>query len=124
MSEKIKKIIEDIENLTVVELNDLIKSLEDKFGVSGAFAVPTVQVASNETAKTESGTVDLILSDAGANKLNVIKILREINPNLSLKDAKDMVDNLPQKVAEKIERTKAEELKKKFEEAGAKIEIK
>ncbi len=123
MAEKIKKIIEEIENLTVVELNELIKSLEEKFGVSGAL-IMSAQVPAAETAKTESGTVDLVLTDSGANKINVIKVIREINPNLSLKDAKDMVDNPPQKVAEKIDRAKAEELKKKFEAAGAKVEMK
>lgn len=123
MAEKIQKIIEEIENLTVVELNELIKSLEEKFGVSAAFTMPVAPSVGTET-KEEGGLVDLILVDPGANKINVIKVLREINPNLSLKDAKDMVDNPPQTVAQKIDRAKAEELKKKFEGAGAKVEIK
>lgn len=124
MPEKIKKIIEEIENLTVVELNELIKSLEEKFGVTGSMVMtPAVQTSTNEPPKAED-KVDLILTDAGANKINVIKIIREINSNLSLKDAKDMVDNPPQTVAQKIDRAKAEELKKKFEGAGAKVEIK
>lgn len=123
MAEKIQKIIEEIENLTVVELNELIKSLEEKFGVSAAFTIPVAPSAQAET-KEEGGLADLVLVDAGANKINVIKVIREINPNLSLKDAKDMVDNPPQTVAQKIDRAKAEELKKKFEEAGAKVEIK
>ncbi len=125
MAEKIQKIIEEISNLTVVELNELIKSLEEKFGVSASFmsmaAAPAVAEAKEETS---GGVVDLVLVDSGANKINVIKVIREINPNLSLKDAKDIVDNPPQKVAEKIDRAKAEELKKKFEAAGAKIEMK
>ncbi|GIW65206.1 MAG: 50S ribosomal protein L7/L12 [Candidatus Parcubacteria bacterium] len=125
MTEKIQKIIDEISNLTVVELNDLVKSLEEKFGV----AMPVFQagpVASTASAGEEekSSSVDVILVDSGANKINVIKVIREINPNISLKDAKDMVDNPPQKIAEKVESVKAEELKKKFEEAGAKVELK
>jgi large subunit ribosomal protein L7/L12 len=123
MAEKIQKIIEEISNLTVLELNELVKALEEKFGVQAiAFQAPT-QVRVEEKTE-EAGTVDIVLVESGANKLNVIKVIREINPNLSLKDAKDMVDNPPQKVAEKVERKKAEELKKKFEEAGAKVELK
>jgi len=125
MSEKIQQIIKMIEELTVVELNDLIKALEEKFNISPmsfSFAAPQ---ASPQTQETQaSSLVDVVLVDSGANKINVIKVLREINPNLSLKDAKDMVDNPPQKVAEKLERNKAEELKKKFEAAGAKVELK
>jgi large subunit ribosomal protein L7/L12 len=125
MVEKIQKIIEEISNLTVVELNELIKSLEEKFGVSGAAFMPVAAApAQAETKEETGGLVDVVLIDSGANKINVIKVIREINPNLSLKDAKDMVDNPPQKVAEKVDRTKAEELKKKFEEAGAKVELK
>lgn len=124
MTEKIQKIIEEIESLTVIELNELVKNLEEKFGVSGQMIMTAPQQApSVETSKTEE-KVDVVLIDAGANKINVIKVIREINPNLSLKDVKDLVDNPPQKVAEKIDRTKAEELKQKFEQAGAKVEIK
>ncbi len=124
MSEKIQKIIEEISNLTVVELNELIKSLEEKFGVSTVMTVPSAVSAPTAETKEESTTVDLVLTDAGTNKINVIKLIRELKPNLSLKDAKDMVDNPPQKLAEKIDRAKAEEWKKKFEEAGAKVELK
>jgi large subunit ribosomal protein L7/L12 len=124
MAEKIQKIIEEISNLTVLELNELVKSLEEKFGVQAiAFQAPA-QAKSEDKAEESAGIVDVVLVESGANKLNVIKIIREINPNLSLKDAKDMVDNPPQKVAEKVDKKKAEELKKKFEEAGAKIELK
>jgi large subunit ribosomal protein L7/L12 len=123
MAEKIQKIIEEISNLTVLELNELVKALEEKFGIQAiAFQAPAQAKVEEKTEET--GAVDIVLVDSGANKLNVIKVIREINPNLSLKDAKDMVDNPPQKVAEKVERKKAEELKKKFEEAGAKIELK
>jgi large subunit ribosomal protein L7/L12 len=123
MNEKIQKLIEEISNLTVMELNELVKSLEEKFGVQAmAFQIPTQTKVEEKTE--ESGVVDVILVDSGANKLNVIKLIREINPNLSLKDAKDLVDNPPQKIAEKVDKKKADELKKKFEEAGAKIELK
>lgn len=126
MAEKIQKIIEEISNLTVVELNDLIKALEEKFNISSqAFVAPSNAAATSQIPEEKAGSVvDLILVDAGSNKLNVIKVIREINPNLSLKDAKDMVDNPPQKVAEKVDVTKAEEIKKKFETAGAKVELK
>jgi large subunit ribosomal protein L7/L12 len=123
MNEKIQKLIEEISNLTVMELNELVKALEEKFGVQAmAFQIPTQTKVEEKTE--ESGVVDVILVDSGANKLNVIKLIREINPNLSLKDAKDLVDNPPQKIAEKVDKKKADELKKKFEEAGAKIELK
>lgn len=125
MSEKIQKIIDEISHLTVVELNHLIKSLEDKFGISAMPMAPVnATAASSAAAEAASSVVDLLLVDAGANKINVIKVIKELNPNISLKDAKDMVDNPPQKVAEKLDRVKAEEFKKKFETAGAKVEIK
>jgi len=124
MAEKIQKIIEEISSLTVLELNELVKALEEKFGVQAvAFSAPTVSAPETKTEEA-GGAVDIILTDAGSQKLNVIKVIREINPNLSLKDAKDMVDNPPQKVAEKVDRKKAEELKQKFESAGAKVELK
>lgn len=123
MAEKIQKIIEEISNLTVLELNELIKALEDKFGVQAISFQASPSVKSEEADET-STVVDIVLTDAGSQKLNVIKLIREINQNLSLKDAKDLVDNLPQKIAEKVDRKKADELKKKFEEAGAKVEIK
>lgn len=127
MTEKIQKIIEEISNLTVVELNDLVKSLEEKFGVAmpvfQSGAIVSSSVPSGEEEKS-SAVVDVVLVDSGANKINVIKVIREINPNISLKDAKDIVDNPPQKIVEKVESSKANELKKKFEEAGAKIELK
>jgi len=123
MAEKIQKIIEEISNLTVLELNELVKALEEKFGVQAiAFQMPA-QAKEEEKKTEEGGFVDIILVESGSNKLNVIKVIREINPNLSLKDAKDIVDNPPQKVAEKVERKKAEELKQKFESAGAKVEL-
>ena len=125
MSDKIQQIIQLIEGLNVVELNELIKALEEKFGVSAAqFVAPVPTTATQPTTEEVPSVVDVVLVDSGANKLNVIKVLRELNPNLGLKDAKDIVDNPPQVVAQKLERAKAEELKKKFEQAGAKVELK
>jgi len=127
MSEKIKQIVQMIENLTVVELNELIKTLEEKFGVSASQFVAQVPVSSQQApseTKEEGGKVNIVLVDSGSNKINVIKVLREINPNLALKDAKDIVDNPPQTIAQDVERLKAEEIKKKLEQAGAKVEFK
>lgn len=127
MVEKVQKIIDEISSLTVVELNELIKALEDKFGVSAATAfIPSVSVSAGSETKSEEGKseFDIHLVSSGENKIQVIKILKEIDPNLSLKDAKDLVDNPPQKIAEKVEKSKAEEFKKKFEEVGAKVELK
>ena len=126
MSEKIKQIVQMIENLTVVELNELIKTLEEKFGVSASQFVAQVPVSSQQAPSEtkEEGKVNIVLVDSGSNKINVIKVLREINPNLALKDAKDIVDNPPQTIAQDVERLKAEEIKKKLEQAGAKVEFK
>ena len=120
-------ILEAIGNMTVLELSQLIKDMEEKFGVSAAApvvvggAVAGGEAAAAEEEKTE---FDVILKAAGAKKLNVIKIVREVKPGLGLKEAKDLVDNAPSTLAEGIAKEAAEELKKKFEEAGAEIEIK
>lgn len=125
MEEKIKKIIEEISNLTVLELNNLVKALEEQFGVQSVVFQSPVQAAKSESfEENDSSIVDVVLTDAGSQKLNVIKIIRELNPNLSLKEAKDLVDNTPQKIVEKIDKNKAEELIKKFQEVGAKVELK
>lgn len=129
MSEKVQKIIDLIKELSVVELNELVKSIEEEFGVS-AMPVMTAPMQAGSTGEAsgggaaEGGTVDLVLTDTGANKIQVIKVLRELNPNLGLKDANDLVSNPPKTLAEGLARAKAEEFKKKFEEAGAKIELK
>ena len=121
------EIIAAIEKMTILELADLVKEMEEKFGVSAAApvvvggAVAGGEAAAAEEEKTE---FDVILKDAGAKKLNVIKIVREVKPGLGLKEAKDLVDNAPSTLAEGIAKDAAEELKKKFEEAGAEIEIK
>ena len=120
------EIIAAIEKMTILELADLVKEMEEKFGVSAAAPVVVGAVAGGEAAPAEEEKTefDVILKDAGAKKLNVIKIIREVKPGLGLKEAKDLVDNCPSTLAEGIAKEAAEELKKKLEEAGAVIEIK
>ena len=120
-------IISAIESMTILELAELVKEMEEKFGVSAAAPVVVVgAVAGGEAAPAEEEKTefDVILKAAGAKKLNVIKIVREVKPGLGLKEAKDLVDNAPSTLAEAVTKEAAEELKKKFEEAGAEIEIK
>jgi len=127
MSEKTQKIVDLIKELSVVELNELVKAIEEEFGVSAMPSIvasaPTAAAAPAEEASA-SATVNLVLVDTGPNKIQVIKVLRELNPNLGLKDANDLVSNPPKTLAEGLERAKAEQFKKKFEEAGAKVELK
>ena len=123
-SEKVLKLIEDVKALTVMELADLVKALEEEFGVSAAapvaVAAAPAAVAPSAEEKTE---FDVILTDAGAGKMGVIKIVKEVT-GLGLKEAKELVDTAPKPVKEQIAKADAEELKKRLEEAGAKIELK
>ena len=120
------EIIAAIEKMTILELADLVKEMEEKFGVSAAapVAVAGAAGAPAAAAEEEKTEFDVILKAAGAKKLNVIKIVREVKPGLGLKEAKDLVDGAPSTLAEGIAKEAAEEMKKKFEEAGATIEIK
>jgi large subunit ribosomal protein L7/L12 len=123
--EKFKKIVEEIEKMSVLDLSELVKVLEDKFGVSAAApmmmgAMPGAASAEPVEEKTE---FDVELTAAGAQKINVIKAVREIT-GLGLKEAKDLVDGAPKIVKEKIAKAQAEEYKKKLEEAGATVAIK
>ena len=124
MSEKVTKLIEDVKTLTVLELAEVVKALEEEFGVSAAapamMAAAPVAAAAPAEEKTE---FDVVLAEAGANKINVIKVVREVT-GLGLKEAKDLVDGAPKAVKEGISKDDAEELKKKLEEAGAKVELK
>lgn len=125
MSEKVTKLIEDVKALTVLELSELVKALEEEFGVSAAApmamaAAPAAAAAPAEEEKTE---FDVILIAAGDKKIEVIKAVREVTA-LGLKEAKALVDEAPKPIKEAISKADAEELKKKFEAAGAKIEIK
>ena len=119
------EIIAAIEGMTILELADLVKEMEEKFGVSAA--APVVAggaVAAAAEAVEEKTEFDVILKEAGGKKLNVIKIVREVKPGLGLKEAKELVDGAPSTLAEGVAKEAAEEMKKKFEEAGAVIEIK
>ena len=112
-SEKILKFVEDIKTLTVLELNELVKAIEEEFGVSAA-------AAGGEAEKTE---FDVILASAGASKMGVIKLVKEIT-GLGLKEAKALVDEAPKPVKEGISKADAEDIKAKLEEAGATVELK
>jgi len=122
-------IIKAIEEMSVLELSQLVKDLEEKFGVSAAapaMAMPMMAMpgaAAAAPAEEKKTEFDVVLVDAGANKINVIKVVREIT-GLGLKEAKDLVDNPPKPVKEQASKEEAEELKKKLEEAGAKVELK
>lgn len=119
------KIVEDLSNLTVLEAAELSKMLEEKWGVSAAapVAVAAAGGAAAAEAVEEKDEFDVILADAGANKINVIKEVRGIT-GLGLKEAKDLVEGAPKAIKEGISKGEAEELKKKLEEAGAKVEVK
>jgi large subunit ribosomal protein L7/L12 len=118
------KIVEDLSALTVLEAAELSKLLEEKWGVSAAAPVAVAAAAAAPAAAVEEKTeFDVILVDSGANKINVIKEVRAIT-GLGLKEAKDLVDGAPKPVKEAVSKAEAEDLKKKLEAAGAKIELK
>lgn len=120
-----QKVLELVEKLSVMDLAKLVKAMEEKFGVSAAapVAVAAAPVAGGAAAEEESGKVNVILSDAGAQKINVIKVVRELT-GLGLKEAKDLVDGAPKPVKEGVDKKDAEEMKKKLIAAGAKVEFK
>ena len=123
-SEKITNILEEIKSLTILELNDLVKAVEEEFGVSAAAPVGVVAAAGAAAPAAEEKTeFDVILASFGANKLNVIKAVREIT-GLGLKDAKDLVEGAPKAVKEGATKEEAESIKKALEEAGATVELK
>jgi large subunit ribosomal protein L7/L12 len=119
-----EEIIEAIKNMTVMELSDLVKALEDEFGVSAAApvaaAAPAAAAAPEQAEKTE---FDVVLKEIGDQKIKVIKTVREFT-SLGLKDAKDLVDNAPKPVKEGVSKQEAEDMKAKFAEVGATVEIK
>jgi large subunit ribosomal protein L7/L12 len=119
-----EQIIEAIESMTVLELSELVKALEEKFGVSAAapVAVAAAPVA-EAAAAAEQTEFDVILANAGASKINVIKVVREVT-GLGLKEAKELADGAPKALKEKVSKADAESLKEKLEAAGATIEIK
>ncbi len=125
---KVAQVLELVEGMTVLELAELVKSFEDKFGVSAAapVAVAAAPVAGGGAAAPvveEQTEFDVILKDAGANKIQVIKVVREIT-GLGLKEAKDLVDGAPKPVKEKVSKEEAEAIKAKISEVGATVEVK
>jgi large subunit ribosomal protein L7/L12 len=118
-----EQIIEAIKGMTVLELNDLVKAIEEEFGVTAAAPV-AVMAGGGAAAEVEEQTeFDVILTNAGASKINVIKVVREIT-GLGLKEAKDLVDGAPKPLKEKVSKEEAESIKAKLEEAGASVEVK
>ena len=113
-----------IEKMTVLELNDLVKALEEKFGVSAAAAVSAAPVAAAAAVVEEKTEFDVVLKDAGAEKIKVIKVVREVIAGLGLKEAKDLVEATPKTIKEGASKEEAQKIKEKFAEVGATIEIK
>lgn len=121
-----EEVVEFIANMTVLELSEFIKELEEKFGVSAAAPAAAMMVAAPAEAAApaeEKTEFDVILKSAGANKIGVIKVVREVT-GLGLKEAKDLVEGAPKAVKEGVAKEEAEELKKKIEASGAKVELK
>lgn len=124
MSDKIQTIIDTVKELSVIELSDLVKAFEEEFGVSAAAPVAVAVAGADTAAAAEEQTeFDVVLSAVGGNKIAVIKVVREVT-GLGLKEAKEVVDNAPKAVKEKVEKAEADEIKKKLEEAGASVEVK
>jgi large subunit ribosomal protein L7/L12 len=123
--EKFKELVEKIEKMSVLDLSELVKVLEKKFGVSAS--APAMMMAGNGAAPAEEveekENFDIEITDAGANKIAVIKAVREVS-ELGLKDAKDLVDAAPKVLKEGVKKAEAEEIKKKLEAAGAKVTLK
>lgn len=120
-----EEIMQAIENMTVLELSELVKAMEEKFGVSAAapVAVAAAGAVAGGAAAEEKSEFDVILKDAGASKINVIKVVREVT-GLGLKEAKALVDGAPAAVKEKVSKADADALEAKLEEAGATVEVK
>ena len=121
--EKIEKLIEEIDSLTVVELADLVKAIEEKYGVSAVAAAAPAAGAVAGAAAEEKTSFDVVLTDAGDQKIKVIKVVRDAT-GLGLKEAKDLVDGAPKTVKEGVSKEEAEDLKAKFTEVGATVELK
>lgn len=127
LSDAAQKIVDAVEKLTVMELADLVKALEEKFGVSAAAPMAMMAAAPGAAAAPaaeEKDEFDIVLAAAGANKIGVIKAVRVINQTLGLKEAKDLVEAAPKTVAEGVKKDQANEWKKLLEEAGAQVELK
>ncbi len=129
MSERVDKIVEEVKGLTLLEASDLVKKLEEALGVSAAAAAPVVVAGAGASAAggaapaEEQTEFSVVLTAVGANKINVIKAVREVT-SLGLKEAKDLVDGAPKPIKEGVSKEEAETIKKKFTEAGATVEVK
>jgi len=127
MASKVEGILEEIKGLTLLEAADLVKKMEETFGVSAAAAAPVVMAGAGAGAAgapaEEKTEFTVVLTEVGANKINVIKAVREVT-SLGLKEAKDLVDGAPKTVKDGVNKDEAATIKKKFEDAGAKVEIK
>ena len=121
--EKIEKLIEEIDSLTVVELADLVKAIEEKYGVSAVAAAAPAAAGAAAGAAEEKSSFDVVLAEAGDQKIKVIKVVRDAT-GLGLKEAKDLVDGAPKTIKEGVSKEEAEDLKAKFSEVGAVIELK
>ena len=117
-----EEMIEEIKKMTVIELADLVKAIEEEFGVSAVAAAAPVAGGAAVAAAEEKSTFNVVLKDAGANKIQVIKVVRDAT-GLGLKEAKDLVDGAPKTVKENVAKEEAEELKAKFTEVGATVEL-
>lgn len=127
MASKVEGILDEIKGLTLLEASDLVKKMEEAFGVSAAAAAPMMVAGGGAAAGAapaeEKTEFTVVLTEVGANKINVIKAVREVT-SLGLKEAKDLVDGAPKPVKEGVNKDEAATIKKKFEDAGAKVEIK
>ena len=122
MAEKLEKIIKEVEELSVLELNELVKAFEEKFGVSATAVAAAGPAVAGEAAE-EKSTASVELADAGANKIAIIKVVKEVLA-LGLKEAKDLVDAAPSMLKADMKKEEAEDFKKKIEEAGGKVTLK
>jgi len=127
MANKVEAILEEIKGLTLLEAADLVKKMEEAFGVSAAAAAPVAMAggaaAGGGAAAEEKTEFAVVLTEVGGNKINVIKVVREVT-SLGLKEAKDLVDGAPKTVKDGVSKDEAATIKKKFEDAGAKVEVK
>ena len=124
MNEKIEKLMEEVKALTVLELNELVKALEEEFGVTAAAPVAAAGAAvAGGAAAEEQSEFTVVLKEVGANKMNVIKVVKDLT-GLGLKEAKEIVDGAPKNVKENVSKEEAESMKAKLAEAGATVELK
>ncbi|HEX9008508.1 MAG TPA: 50S ribosomal protein L7/L12 [Patescibacteria group bacterium] len=125
MSDKVQKLVDSVSELSVLEVAELVKALEEKFGVTAApVAVAGAAVAAAAAPAEEKTEFDVVVTDSGANKIAVIKVVREIKTDLGLVEAKNLVEKTPATILEGAKKEDAEAAKKKLEEAGAKVELK